>query len=194
MGICWSTDHINRRISVDPQRARLFSKAKKGKAVLFIGAGASHVAGAPLGGELAAQVHQEFLPGLPNPSQDLIEVCSKVLDTPGVDRATVEEFIRSKLDFQPSPTHRALCRNRWQAIFTTNYDDLIETAYRTTPDRRQRCDAFFGREFSRSQSDYIDVVRLTAVQNRHKSNGPRCKRELCGPGTGILKSRSAPVS
>lgn len=34
----------------------------------------------------------------------------------------------------------------------------------------------------------------TAVQNRHKSNGPRCKHELCGPGTGILKSRSAPVS
>jgi tetratricopeptide (TPR) repeat protein len=64
------------------------------------------------------------------------------------------------LDFQPSAAHRALCRNRWQAIFTTNYDDLIETAYRTAPDRRQRCDAYFGREFSRSASDYIDVVRL----------------------------------
>jgi hypothetical protein len=49
------------------------------------------------------------------------------------------------------------------------------------------------------QSGFIDksgnfVIAPTAVQNRHKSNGPRCKRELCGPGTGILKSRSAPVS
>jgi hypothetical protein len=40
----------------------------------------------------------------------------------------------------------------------------------------------------------IHLFPGTAVQNRHKSNGPRCKRELCGPGTGILKSRSAPVS
>jgi hypothetical protein len=145
---------------VDPQQARLLKKVKKGKSVLFIGAGASHGAGAPLGGDLAEQIQQEFLQGVPHLSRDLTEVCTKVLDTPGIDRASLEEFIRVKLDFQPSHAHRALCRNRWQAIFTTNYDDLIETAYRTTPDRLQRCDACFGREFSRSQSDYIDFVRL----------------------------------
>jgi hypothetical protein len=66
---------------MDPQQARLFKKVKSGKAVLFIGAGASRSAGAPLGGELAAKIHQEFLPGLPSPAQDLTEVCSKVLDT-----------------------------------------------------------------------------------------------------------------
>jgi hypothetical protein len=78
---------------MDPKQARLFKKVKQGKAVLFIGAGASRGAGAPLGAELAAYIHQEFIPGVPTPAQDLIEVCSKVLDTPGVDRATVEERI-----------------------------------------------------------------------------------------------------
>jgi DNA replication protein DnaC/tetratricopeptide (TPR) repeat protein len=145
---------------VDGQQARLFKKVRQGKAVLFVGAGASVSAGAPLGGKLAESIHREFLPGVSNTSEDFIEVCTRVLDTPGVDRATVEEFIRTKLDLQPSSAHKALSRYQWQAIFTTNYDDLIETAYRTAPDRRQRCDVHFGREFSRSQSDYTDVVRL----------------------------------
>ena len=145
---------------MDPQQERLFKKVKQGKAVLFVGAGASQEAGLPLSGNLAAQIHQEFLKGTPQLSHDLTEVCTKVLDTPGVDRTSLEEFIRAKLDCQPSLAHRGLCRNLWQAIFTTNYDDLIETAYRTTQERLQRCDAYFGREFSRSQSDYKEVVRL----------------------------------
>jgi len=145
---------------VDPQQARLFKKVKQGKAVLFVGAGASRAAGAPLGDDLAAHIQREFLQGSLRTTPDLTEICTKVLDTPGIDRTSLEEFIRAKLDFQPSHAHRALCRNRWQAIFTTNYDDLIETAYRTTQDRLQRCDPCFGREFSRSQADYMEVVRL----------------------------------
>src|ERR1017187_1456828 len=34
----------------------------------------------------------------------------------------------------------------------------------------------------------------TAVQNRHKSSDPCCKRGTCVPGTGILRLRSAAVS
>ena len=51
-------------------------------------------------------------------------------DTIGINRTEIEEFIRSKMNVQPSEAHLDLCRIRWQAIFTTNYDDLIETAYR----------------------------------------------------------------
>jgi Mg2+ and Co2+ transporter CorA len=35
---------------------------------------------------------------------------------------------------------------------------------------------------------------LTAVQNRHKSSDPCCKRGLYVPGTGVLRLRSAAVS
>ena len=35
---------------------------------------------------------------------------------------------------------------------------------------------------------------LTAVQDRHKSDDPCCKRGLCVPGTGVLRLRSAAVS
>ena len=38
------------------------------------------------------------------------------------------------------------------------------------------------------------VFQDTAVQNRHKSNDPCCKRGLCVPGTGILRSGSAASS
>jgi ParB family chromosome partitioning protein len=34
----------------------------------------------------------------------------------------------------------------------------------------------------------------TAVQNKHKSSDPCCKRGLCAPGTGNLRSRSAAAS
>ena|SRR5450759_2455154 len=39
-----------------------------------------------------------------------------------------------------------------------------------------------------------DYYEPTAVQNRQKSSDPCCKRGLCVPGTGILRSRSAASS
>jgi uncharacterized repeat protein (TIGR03803 family) len=38
------------------------------------------------------------------------------------------------------------------------------------------------------------LYRFTAVQDRHKSDDPCCKRGLCVPGTGVLRLRSAAVS
>src|ERR1035441_4431392 len=45
-----------------------------------------------------------------------------------------------------------------------------------------------GREF------YYESFLNTAVQNRHKSSDPCCKRGLYVPGTGVLRLRSAAVS
>ena len=77
----WPPHSRNTTRTVYLSRRDFSRKVKQGKAVLFIGAGASHAAGAPLGAELAAYIHQEFLPGVPDPAQDLTEVCAKVLDT-----------------------------------------------------------------------------------------------------------------
>lgn len=145
---------------MNPQKTRMFKKVKQGKVVLFLGAGASYDAGAPLGSDLAKMIDNHFLSGNACGSDDFIEVCTRVLDTPGIDRQELEEFIRDKLHVQPSKAHLSLCKNRWQAIFTTNFDDLIETAYRIAPMRAQRCEPVFGADFSRRQTDYYEVVRL----------------------------------
>jgi len=145
---------------MDPQEARMFKKVKQGKVVLFLGAGASKAAGAPLGSELAREIDNHFLADKACGSDDFIEVCTRVLDTPGIDRVELEDFIRAKLCVQPSSSHLALCKNRWQAIFTTNFDDIVEVAYRIAPVKAQRCDPVFDQSFSRRQGDYEEVVRL----------------------------------
>ncbi|MBN1514629.1 MAG: SIR2 family protein [Phycisphaerae bacterium] len=143
---------------MDAQVARLFRKARSGKAVLFLGAGASLGAGIPAGKSLAHLVKKEFK--VSKDTDDFIEACTCVLDTPGIDRTEVEDFIRAQLDKQPTEAHKKLPLNRWQAIFTTNFDDLVETAYRNCNGRQQRCEAVFSADFSRRQSDYVELVRL----------------------------------
>ena len=71
---------------MDPQQSRMFKKIRQGKAVLFLGAGASIAADCPAGDKLAKMIHDEFLPGTPLNTTDLMEVCSEVLDTPAIDR------------------------------------------------------------------------------------------------------------
>jgi tetratricopeptide (TPR) repeat protein len=140
---------------------RMFRKVKQGKTVLFLGAGASSSAGAPAGNELATMIRDEFLPENKSEKIDFIDTLSEVLDTPGIDRKTLEDFIKLKLSVQPSRAHIDMCRIRWQSIFTTNYDDLIETAYRIAPKKAQdRCDPIFDNRFSRTESDYFEAVRL----------------------------------
>jgi tetratricopeptide (TPR) repeat protein len=145
---------------MDARIKRMLRKVKAGKVVLFLGAGASCAAGGLKGEELAVCIQREFLEE-PLETNDLIGTCTTVLDKPGVDRTDVEDFIRKKLDLQPTDAHIALAHNHWQAILTTNYDDLVESAYRNTPDRVQRCEPVFSfDDFSRRQSDYVNILRL----------------------------------
>jgi len=143
---------------MDQQVDRLYKKTRAGKAVLFLGAGASMGTGIPNGIELAHRLQKEFNINLS--SDDLIETCTQVLDTPGINRSDVEDYIRLQLDKQPLDAHKKLPLNQWQAIFTTNFDDLVETAYRSFTARKQRCEPVFSSDFSRRQSDYVDLVRL----------------------------------
>ena len=139
---------------------RLYRKIRQGKAVLFLGAGASMTASAPSGKQLSEEIQKEFL-GKANSIDDVIETCSKVLDTPGINRSDLEDFIRAKLNVQPSASHMALTNFRWQAVFTTNFDDLIELAYRISKDPIQnRCEVIFDNRYSRTESDYLEVVRV----------------------------------
>lgn len=117
----------------------IIGQIQEGKVVLFLGAGASHAAGGPTGQKLTEMIKQNF----PNIEQDLnnfIEVCQDVIDTPPYDRNKIEEFIRDKLfSLQPSNSHKVMTKYDWSGIFTTNFDDLVEVAYRTSPEERKRC-------------------------------------------------------
>jgi len=166
-------------VNDNPLQARLFRKVRQGKTVLFLGAGVSKSAGAPSGNELALMVHNEFLGDTKPTSSDFIEILSEVLDTPGINRSDVEEFVRSKLNVNPTQSHIDLCRVRWRAIFTTNYDDIVETAYRIAPKRAQdRCDAIFDSHFARTESDYMEVVRLFKLMGSVKGTDRKTKMAL----------------
>jgi len=112
---------------------------QQGKVVLFLGAGASHAAGGPTGEKLTEVIKQNF-PNIDQNVNNFIDVCQDVIDTPPYDRNQLEEFIISKLaSLQPSNSHRIMTMYDWSAIFTTNFDDLVEVAYRTTQGANKRC-------------------------------------------------------
>lgn len=162
---------------MDQQLTRMLKKARAGKVVLFLGAGASIAAGAPSSDELTRAIREEFLDGVVG-SGDLIEAVSAALDTPGLDRAELEDFVRAKLDLQPSSAHLKIPLHSWQAILTTNYDDLVEAAYRAMRNRAQRCEPVFSSEFSRRQSDYVDLVRLFKLMGCVTGQSPDSRMAL----------------
>lgn len=117
----------------------IISQISQGKVVLFLGAGASHAAGGPSGQKLTQMIKSNF-PKIDQDKNDFIEVCQDVVDTPPYDKNSLDEFVREQLlSLQPSSSHRAMTKYDWAAIFTTNFDDLVEVAYRTTPDASKRC-------------------------------------------------------
>jgi hypothetical protein len=121
----------------------LLSKIYQNKVVLFIGNGASIDAGGPKTEELVTIIKKRF-PGADYHSNDFIQTCTDVLETTLTSRADLEEVIRKKLyDLKPGLFHNELPLHVWPAIFTTNYDDLIEQGYRNTPNRMQTIDPVY---------------------------------------------------
>ncbi|MFX0139216.1 MAG: SIR2 family protein [Candidatus Hodarchaeota archaeon] len=131
----------------------LLPQIQQGNVAIFMGAGASHSAGGPTGKKLTEMIKEHF-PNINNSLNDFIEVCQDVIDTPPYNRNELEDFIKSKLDsLQPTQTHKIMTRYNWAAIFTSNFDDLIEVAYRTTNERLKPCQAVFSDRFQANTSD-----------------------------------------
>ena len=114
-------------------------KIQKGRVVLFLGAGASAAAGAPQQSQLVEDIKEKF-PRLDPQLTRLVDVCEDFIETRGYDIKDLEEFITEKLRvLKPSVAHFSLTKYNWPAIFTTNFDDLIETAYRTGEAPAKNC-------------------------------------------------------
>lgn len=113
---------------------------ESGDCVLFLGAGVGgHLkrpdgSAAPDGQQLAKDLSKNF--GLGMESSDLAKIAELVEIRKG--RATLEEFVRRSLaDLAPDEVFRWLTTFRWRAIFTTNYDRAMETAYSLNSDPPQ---------------------------------------------------------
>lgn len=120
----------------------LVEQIRAGKAILFLGAGASRGATAstspydpPSGKELGKLLSVKFLGGdSTDKSLSLIsEYCIAESDLRTVQHYIADIFNR----YIPSATQRAIADFRWAALVTTNYDQIIEKAYAANTNRLQ---------------------------------------------------------
>jgi len=114
---------------------------REGRAVLFLGAGASIGAESddastpPNGVQLATMLSDRFLGG--EDADNPLSVVSEY-SISETDLVTVQEFIRDIfLRYEPADFHLLIPTFKWAAIATTNYDLVIERAYSKTPSPAQ---------------------------------------------------------
>lgn len=119
----------------------LVNQVREGKAVLFLGSGASkecrdrNSKRPPDGRQLAKMISDEFLGGQYSDSPLTMVADYAISES---DLGKVQSFIRAVLDtFEPSEAHNALGKFRWHGIATTNYERLIEKAYSSQGDALQ---------------------------------------------------------
>ena len=120
---------------------------ESGNCVLFVGAGIGHyVTGTdgkpgPDAVTLARELAGRFKIPASSDHFDLAKISEVVQLRHG--RAELETFLRKRLaDLEPDEHLRWLFSLRWGAIFTTNYDNVIERAYELNPNPRQQPKSF----------------------------------------------------
>ena len=114
----------------EPLPGALVDAVREARAVLFLGAGASRGAvhqpqeEVPDGNQLRDLICDRFLNGEMK-SASLLECSDYAIDSH--DLGTFQQFIRDRfIGFQPAAFHKLIPTFNWVAIFTTNYDLLIE--------------------------------------------------------------------
>jgi hypothetical protein len=115
----------------------LETQIREGKVVLILGAGASMEARdnsgrtPPNGTQLGHMLADKFLGGK---HKDLVLSQIAELAISESDLIQVQEYIREIFQiFKPTEAHSLMCSFVWHGLATTNYDLLIEEAYRLAP-------------------------------------------------------------
>ncbi|MHB0877769.1 MAG: SIR2 family NAD-dependent protein deacylase [Anaerolineae bacterium] len=155
----------------------LLRKLRAGQVVLFLGAGAcadcTSRAGtpAPLARQLAQLIHDRFF-GDDSFDYDLQTISQYAIDRDG--RRALERFIYETLiDLQPSQTLARIAQLPWRAIYTTNFDVLLEKAYEAARQPAQRL------RLIHSDMDQIDNIDPAAEVIYCKLHG--CISRLSAP-------------
>ncbi len=107
----------------------IFQNIRKGKTVLFLGAGVSVSSGAPLTRDLVTMLHNKF-DKIDKNIKELNILCEAISHTEIYGYNIVYEYLQDIfMNLQPSENIKLLPKYDWLAIFTTNYDNLIEQGF-----------------------------------------------------------------
>ena len=146
----------------------LVELVRNGQVVLVLGAGASFGArgpddsGAPSGRDLARLLSREFLGGEYS-DRPLSEVADLAISE--TDVSTVQGFIECRLrPLEPAPFHHIIPTFRWYGLATTNYDLILEKAYRPSAHRVQKIACFVSNydrvEDKVRSADHVLLIKL----------------------------------
>lgn len=124
-------------IEDSPYIKSILEGVRNGEATLFIGAGCSISSNAPSTEELKKKLKKAF-PLIEQKDRDLFLICQDIQDTPPYTKEKLKGFITEQFQYlEPSESFLRIPKFDWRAIFTTNYDDLIEQSFRKPEYRRK---------------------------------------------------------
>ena len=159
----------------------LLERAKQGKVVLFLGSGALFGAKLKgdkeviLGNDLRDLLADRFLGG--EFKEDNLAHVAELAQSQ-TSLAETQDYIKDLFDdIEPADFHLKIPEFNWRAIFTTNYDRLIETCYERNPARIQRCKVHYSNQDnldeSRTTNDIVPIFKLHGCITRtHDENLP----------------------
>jgi len=140
----------------------LIDEVRNGRAVLFLGAGASLGAEdgqshkIPGTDELGKLIRDEFLDDT-YAHLDFLQTC----DFAATERSSreLQDFIHNTLEpFHPAPFHKKIPTFHWAGLATTNFDLIVERAYVAQPNRLQNL-----RPLLRDTPDFMDSLERNDV-------------------------------
>jgi hypothetical protein len=157
---------------LEKQLLPIIEKIKTGNVALFIGAGCSISAGLPDSKNLIKSLKQ-FFSEANQELENFMDLCEDIEETPPYDSVQLHNFIKEKLDlFEVKESHKILTKYPWSAIFTTNFDNVIETAYNTSKERYKSCYSVVQESPSVNISDRskIYLFKLMGTVDAHDSS------------------------
>ena len=151
----------------------LIDKVQKGKAILFLGSGALVGAnlpgkGIPLGNDLRDILDSEFLDSEFS-NENLAHVAD--LSIAATSIFELQDFVKDYFaDLEPADFHLQIPNFHWKAIFTTNYDRLVEVCYEKNEDKLQKCHLILSNndnfDEARSTNDIVPYIKLHGCVTR----------------------------
>lgn len=159
----------------------LVERIKTGRVVLFLGSGALFGANLPdkkvipLGLGLRNLLCEHFL------NNEFIEESLSFVSEMAISAYSLQEVQSYIADYfkeiEPAPFHLEIPKFRWSAIFTTNYDRLIEKCYEKTTDKIQNVVTFISDaqnlEINSLSTSNIPLIKLHGCVTRtHDENLP----------------------
>ena len=106
----------------------LLSQIKNRRCILFLGAGATKSSGGVLGNELGKHIY-DSIGDIGIPYKDNLARYTQTLVNKG-HRDDIEKIVRERfIHLEPNESFSKITSVPWKAIYTTNYDDLVEKSY-----------------------------------------------------------------